>query len=75
MLAQYPAVADAASIKLMPRLSFRSPGSFIQLLLVLFCKTLAAMFVDDTAIHETNLVDYYSEAPWKSSSFYLSTKD
>lgn len=46
MLAQYPAVADAASIKLIPRLSCRNPGSLIQLLLVLFCKTLGGMTVD-----------------------------
>lgn len=46
ILAQYPAVADAESIKPMPRLSFRSPGSFTQLTLVLFRKTLEAMFVD-----------------------------
>lgn len=46
MLAQYPAVADADSIKLIPRLSFRNPGSFSQLLLVLFCKTLEVMVVD-----------------------------
>lgn len=43
MLAQYPAVADADSINPIPRFSFRSPGSFIQLLLVLFCKTLEAI--------------------------------
>lgn len=46
MLAQYPAVADADSINPIPRFSFRSPGSFIQLLLVLLCKTLEAMFGD-----------------------------
>lgn len=46
MLAQYPAVADAASMKLIPRLSFRNPGSLIQLLLVLFCKTFGGMAVD-----------------------------
>ena len=46
MLAQYPAVADADSINPIPRFNLRSPGSFIQLLLVLFCKTLEAIFAD-----------------------------
>lgn len=46
MLAQYPAVADADNINPIPRFSLRSPGSFIQLLLVLFCKTLEVMFGD-----------------------------
>lgn len=60
MLAQYPAVADADNINPIPRFSLRSPGSFIQLLLVLFCKTLEAMF-GEYAAKTVSLVDDFSE--------------
>jgi hypothetical protein len=45
----------------MPKLSRRNPGSLVQLLLVLFFKTLEAMMVE-FAKHEVALANYCSGA-------------